>query len=198
MLLAVPLLKERVTPAGWALALLGFSGVLLILRPGGGLDPWGVVFALINAAGATAFHLLTRSLTRTETTIAMLFHVTLVGTLAFGFAALPQLAGPMPAPLDLAAMALLGVLATSGHFLFALAYREAPASLVAPVNYLHVVWAALLGWLFYGHLPDVPALAGMAMIVAAGVLLALRAHLAGQAEKRRLARPPQRVPLAPE
>ncbi len=48
-------------------------------------------------------------------------------------------------------MVLLGALSTSAHFFFAAAYREAPASLIAPVNYLHLVWAALLGLAIFGH-----------------------------------------------
>ena len=57
------------------------------------------------------------------------------------------------------------------------ACREAPASLIAPVNYLHLVWAALLGFVVFGHMPDTITLIGMAMILAAGVGVAL---IAGQ------------------
>ena len=56
--------------AGWIGAAAGFAGVLLIVRPGSGLAPLGVTFALVNAACATAYHLLTRVLARTETTVA--------------------------------------------------------------------------------------------------------------------------------
>jgi drug/metabolite transporter (DMT)-like permease len=180
MALAVPLLGERVTPAGWFLAALGFSGVLLILRPGGGLDSTGVLFALLNAALATAFHLMTRALSQTESAFAMLFHVTLVGAASFTVLAVPSLGGPLPTLPDFGLMILLGALATSGHFFFTLAYRAAPASLIAPVNYLHLVWAALLGWAVFGHLPDGWSVVGMAMIVGAGAAIAVRSHLESQ------------------
>ena len=68
MLLAIPLLGERVGAAGWTGAAVGFLGVLLIVRPGGGLDPLGVAFALVNAGFATAYHLLTRHLAGSEST----------------------------------------------------------------------------------------------------------------------------------
>ena len=69
MAIAVPLLGEKVAPVGWFFAILGFCGVLLIMRPGGGLDPVGVLWALLNAACATAYHLLTPVLLRSvETT----------------------------------------------------------------------------------------------------------------------------------
>ncbi|WP_106746308.1 DMT family transporter [Yoonia maritima] len=177
MAIAVPLLGEKVTPVGWFFAILGFCGVLLIMRPGGGLDPMGVLWALLNAACATAYHLLTRVLSRTETSIAMIFHVTLVGAVFFTLSALPTLSGPLPSLPDFGAMVLLGMFATSGHFLFAVAYRHAPASLIAPVNYLHLVWAALLGWLVFGDLPDGISMIGIAMIILAGVCLAVKSHL---------------------
>ena len=68
----------------------------------------------------------------------------------------------------------LGAFAGLGHFLFTAAFRYAPASLLAPINYLQLVWAGLLGWLVFHHLPDVLTLVGMAIVAASGVLVALR------------------------
>lgn len=177
MLIAVPLLGEKVTPLGVFLAVFGFVGVLLILRPGGGLDPVGVVFALLNAVCATAFHLLTRALTHTETGIAMLFHVSLVGAVVSTITAVPYVATSLPTWQHLALMVLMGSFATFGHFLFVAAYREAPASLIAPMNYIHLVWAALLGWVIFGHVPALLTILGMAMIIAAGVAIATHGHM---------------------
>jgi drug/metabolite transporter (DMT)-like permease len=176
MALAVPLLGERVPLGGWISAALGFAGVLLIVRPGGGLDTLGVVLAVANAGFAAAYHLLTRVLARTETTLALLFHTALIGALVF-CAMLPVFGlGPLPGPGDIALIAALGLLATLCHYLFTLAYREAPASLLAPVNYLHLVWAGLLGWVAFGHVPDATSLAGMALVTLAGVAVALRSR----------------------
>lgn len=175
MLLAGPLLGEKVTRWGWIWAVMGFAGVLLILRPGGGLDPYGVAFALINAGFATGYHLLTRLLAGSETTAAMLFQTALVGSVFFSLGALGSLDQLDIAATDYGWMAVLGALAATGHFLFTAAYREAPASLLAPVNYLHLVWAAGLGWVIFGHLPEAPSLAGMALVCASGVALALGA-----------------------
>jgi drug/metabolite transporter (DMT)-like permease len=176
MLLAIPLLGERVGPAGWTGAALGFLGVLLIVRPGGGLAPLGVAFALVNAGFATAYHLLTRYLAHTESTIALLYQTALVGSGLFCLLALGSLDGLSVGAVDLAMMALLGALSTLGHFLFTAAYREAPASLLAPVNYLHLFWAGGLGWLIFGHLPDGWSLAGMALVCASGVMVAVAAY----------------------
>lgn len=182
MVVAWLLMGEVVTPVGWIGAIIGFAGVLLIVRPGTGLDPVGVMLCLINAALATAYHLLTRILASTETMISMLFHTSLAGMLVF-LALLPFESVPaVPVWFDLAQMGLLGVLATGGHFLFTAAYREAPASLLAPVNYMHLVWAGILGFLVLGHMPDGWTLVGMAMVASAGVAVALRAQFGHKAQ----------------
>jgi drug/metabolite transporter (DMT)-like permease len=176
MLLAGPLLGERVTLVMWIGAAVGFSGVLLIARPGGGLDPLGVVLMLINAVLATTYILSTRILAKTESTIAMLFHSALSGFVIFGAWFLATLDDFQPTLYDIGLMALLGVLSTGGHFLFTAAYREAPSSLLAPVNYLHLVWAGVLGFLVFGHLPDAWSTAGMLAVVLSGSLTALVLH----------------------
>jgi drug/metabolite transporter (DMT)-like permease len=83
MLAAGIFLKEKVRAFGWLCAAAGFAGVLLIARPGGALAPAGVFFALICAAVSVIYILLSRSLAATETTMAMLFHVALSGTIVF-------------------------------------------------------------------------------------------------------------------
>ncbi|MGE0501411.1 MAG: DMT family transporter [Rhizobiaceae bacterium] len=177
MLLAIPLLGEKVGIVGWISAAAGFAGVLLIARPGGGLDPVGVALALSNACLTAGYHLLSRSLARTETTIAMLFHTGMVGSVIFSVASVGFLAELSLPLVDLAQMALLGALSTVGHFMFTAAYREAPASLLAPVNYLHLVWAGGLGYFIFGHLPDILTTTGMLLVCAAGVTLAVWSYV---------------------
>lgn len=173
MLLAIPLLGERVTVAGWVGALVGFLGVLLVVRPGGGLAPLGVAIALANAGCSTVYHLLTRHLARTENTVAMLYQSSIVGSVCFGLWALGSLGGLSIGWADVAMMALLGVLATVGHFAFTAAYQYAPASLLAPVTYMHLFWAGGLGWLIFDHIPDRISLGGMALVCISGVIVAL-------------------------
>ena len=181
MLAAGTVLKEQVGLLGWISAGLGFAGVLLIARPGSGLDAWGVALSLINACLATGYHLLTRILSRTETTMALMFHTALVGAVVFVGLLLAQSlttglgAGTLPTAFDAILMLALGGLATAGHLLFTSAYREAPASTLAPVNYMHIAFATLLGWLVFQQLPDALGFAGMALIAAAGLLAAWRA-----------------------
>lgn len=133
----------------------------------------GVAFALSNAVLGTGYHLLTRILSRTETTAALMFHTMLTGWVVFLPFALLHVAEAAPAPTDYLWMAILGIMATGGHIMFTNAYRYASAPTLAPINYLHLVWAAILGWLIFDHVPDPIALAGMAAILLAGFCVAL-------------------------
>lgn len=174
VLLSGPLLKEKVGPGAWIAALLGFVGVLLIARPGGGLDPWGVAFVLGNVILATSYNLLSRVLARTERTMAMLFYSALVGAIGFGVFLPWTLYGAAPTPLQLALFAGLGISAWLGHYMFTQSYRYAPATLVAPMTYMHLVWAGILGWLVFGHAPEPIAMVGMGLVAMAGLISAVR------------------------
>ena len=169
MLLAGPLLGEKVGPLQWAAATAGFAGVLLIVRPGSGLDPIGVLFAMLTAGASMVYNLLSRSLARSETTLALMFWTALIGTLAFGVTLPWTLPAAMPNAIDLGLFGALGALATLGHLLFTQSCRTAPASVIAPVNYLQLVWAGLLGWLVFDHVPDHVALVGLTLIVLGGI-----------------------------
>lgn len=175
MLASGPVLGEKVSVLGWVCVALGFAGVLLIARPGSGLDSWGVLLCLLNAVLGTGYHLLTRVLTRTESTMSLLFHTALVGSVLSIGATLAIGAEPMPTLPDIGLILAYGTCATLGHLLLTTAYREAPASTLAPVNYTHIAFATLLGWLVFQQLPDALGFTGMALIAAAGLMAAWQA-----------------------
>nr|WP_246581033.1 DMT family transporter [Deinococcus aestuarii] len=168
VLLAGPLLGERLTPTRAVLAVLGFAGVLLIARPGGNLDALGVGFALLGAVANTGYQLLSRTLSA-ERPLTLLFNSALVGTVIFG-GLVPFFRGGAPLTPTYAGLFLaLGLTAGLGHFFLTLGFRYAPASLISPVTYLQLLWAGLLGWLVFHHVPDALTLLGMGIIAAAGV-----------------------------
>jgi drug/metabolite transporter (DMT)-like permease len=177
MLAAGYFLGERVRLAGWVAAVIGFSGVLLIARPGGALAPMGVVFAIIAAAVSVIYILLSRSLAKTESTMAMLFHVAIAGSLVFGLMLAFNWQTFGFIWLDIALLIFLGAASLAGHFLFTSAYRFAPASMLAPFSYFHIAFAVILGWLVYQHVPDHYALLGMAMIGTSGAAIAIYSHV---------------------
>jgi drug/metabolite transporter (DMT)-like permease len=84
VLMAGRLLDEQVGPLSWTAAVAGFAGVLLIARPGGGLNAAGVVFALCAAGLTAVYQLLSRVLSSTERTVPLLFYTALVGAVFFG------------------------------------------------------------------------------------------------------------------
>lgn len=174
VLLAKPLLNETIGPLGWIAALIGFAGMLLIVRPGGGLDPLGVIYIVISVAATVAYNMLSRVLAHSERTLALLFYSSLLGAVCFGLAAPWFLDGTVPDGPQILLFLSLGVSAGLGHFLFTAAFRFAEASLLAPVGYVHLVWATMLGWLVFGHIPDPLTIAGMLVVILAGVLVAFR------------------------
>ncbi len=178
LLLAGPILGEKVGLPGWIATAFGFLGVMLIVRPGADLAPAGVLLAGMAAAVSVAYQLLSRVLAKSESTMAMLFYTALVGTIVFA-AMLPwNWRGPVPGATEVLLFLGLGALATVGHFLFTAAFREAPASLLAPVIYLHLVWAGGFGWLFFNHLPDGISIIGLALVAMSGVAIAFRSRKA--------------------
>ena len=188
LLLSGPLLGEGSGMAGWIATAIGFVGVLLIVRPGGNLDGFGVLAAIAAAAVSVAYNMLSRVLARTETTMALLFHTALAGTAVFG-AMLPFVLAigdsppgsrppiAWPTPFDWALFAGIGAAALGGHTLFTAAFRQAPASLLSPVNYVQLVWAGIMSWLLFAHVPDTLAICGIALIALSGAGIALKTHL---------------------
>ena len=176
MILSIPLMGEQVSAINWGFAILGFAGVVTVARPGGDLDILGVTFALLTAILAATLHMMTRVLTKTETSHALLFYSILISVPCSGLLALITWEGYFPNMMDLCLIALLGLIINTAHYLFAVAYRYAPASLIAPANWVHVVWAALLSWLFFDHLPDQWTVLGMVVIVVAGLGIVIKTH----------------------
>lgn len=173
-LAAGPMLGELIGWKGWTAAVLGFAGVLLIVRPGSGLDAVGVILALACAVMATSYNLLSRLLGPSENTAALVFYAALTGTLVFG-ALLPWFwLDHAPGALDMLLLGSLAVYSTLAHYLLTIAFRDAPASLLGPVSYVQLLWVSLLGWLVFGDFPDAVSLLGMAIIGASGVLVTFR------------------------
>lgn len=175
-ILAGPLLGEATSRTRRIAVATGFLGMLLIVRPNSTLDTLGVVLVLLGACSNAAYQLMSRMLSRTEGAYPMLFYSALAGTVCFGLAAPFFLGGPPLTWLDVLLILSMGVNGGVGHLLFTLAYRDAPASLLAPITYLQLVWAGLMGWLLFGQFPDVISLLGMGVITLSGVVVALQSH----------------------
>lgn len=172
-LLAAALLGERVTPLRALLVAGGFAGALVVIRPGSGLLGWAVLYPLAGVAAYAFFQVLTRRLAGAEDPLVTHFWTGFVGAVVL----LPVLAASavdVPAalatatPLQLAVLLAIGALGTFGHLMLVLAMGLAPTATLMPFIYTQIGWAALLGGLVFGQLPDGPSWAGMALIAACG------------------------------
>lgn len=172
-LLAGPLLGEKVSGRVWIATAVGFAGALLIARPGGALAGIGVAYAAAAALCYALYQILTRKLVGSETQLRLLFYTALVGTVSMAFAPFTHWDGRWPTLPEAALLASLGLYGGVGHFLMIRAFREAPASTLAPLLYVQLIWATLLGWLVFAHLPDRWAVLGMLVVGASGLWLAL-------------------------
>lgn len=171
-ILARPVLGEQIGRIRWTAILLGFGGVLLLTRPGNGLDPLGLACAMGAAIAYAAYQLMTRLMSRTEHPATMLYYTACAGTLLLSGAQSMMGTLQWPGYTDAALIAALGVLGGSGHYLLTRAFREAPASMLSPLIYTQLVWAAILGWLVFGDTPNATSVAGMLVIGASGLLIA--------------------------
>lgn len=166
--LAIPLLGEAV---GWRRGVavgLGFIGVLLVLQPEGGVF---TAPALIALAGSTAYALMmivTRQLRATGALSMIVYHTLAVGaagllTLPWGWEAIDTK--------GIAYLMLIGVVATAAHACINQGLRLAPAAVVVPYTYTSLLWAILLGWIFFADLPTPLMLIGAGIIVASGLFV---------------------------
>lgn len=172
-LLAGPMLGEKVGLPRWIAALVGFGGMVLIARPGSVLAPAGIAYTTIAAVCYAFYQIQTRKMTATEKPLTMVFYTALVGTATMSLA-LPWIwHGPVPTAPETLMICSLAVYGGTGHFLLTHAFRHAPASTLAPFLYAQLIWASLLGWLFYDQWPDALSIAGMVTIVAGGITVAL-------------------------
>jgi drug/metabolite transporter (DMT)-like permease len=172
--LAVIFLGEKVSLLGWTAVLLGFSGVLIIVRPGGGLFTPAAFLPLGLAFSFSSYQIFTRLIAGKENSLKSLFWVLLVGSLAMSLT-LP-FSWIDPTPKGLFFFALIGVTSGIGHFSTIKALEFAPASLLAPFAYIQLLWVSILGVLIFGDFPDSLTLIGMAVVVAGGLLVAASAH----------------------
>jgi drug/metabolite transporter (DMT)-like permease len=167
--LAGPLLGERVGAWRWAAAVIGFAGIVVMLRPGGGADPLGAVVALASAAAWCGITMTSRSLTRTDTTATIMAWV---GLLTFcGALPLAFLAWQPIALSDLAVLAAIAMVTPSLIWLTTEALRHGEASAIAPLQYLRLPVLAAAGWLVWGEVPDGWAWAGTAAILSGALLV---------------------------
>ncbi len=166
--LSGPLLREHIGRRQWTAIGFGFLGVLIIVRPGGGVFTWHAMFPLICALLFALYQVLTRKLAGRENALTTLFFTALVGAL---LTALPlPFTWQTPTTWQLAFMIGIGILGGTGHFLLIRAGEHASPAALAPFVYTQLMWSTLLAYFAFDEFPDSGSLIGMAVIVLGGLL----------------------------
>ena len=178
------LLGERVGWRRWIAILLGFVGVLIILRPSSAAFSGGALLALLGSVAFGFAIVLSRMLRGVSDTNLVTWQT--VGTLLVG-AVMTLGTWSAAAPLDFGAMLLLGVVSCIAHLLITRALKLAPASTLAPLNYTMLLWAVVFGWVFFGDVPGPRVWIGSAVVVLAGLFIVHR-------QKKVASVPPEQVP----
>jgi drug/metabolite transporter (DMT)-like permease len=176
---AIPILRERVGWRRWTAVVVGFVGVLIVVRPGLGVMHWAALLPLVMAATFGLYQILTRLVSGGESQLMMLFYTALVGTVVMSVLA-PLVWQPV-APRDWALLVAIGTLGAVGHLMLIRALAIAPASLLSPFIYTQIVWGLLIGYFAFGDLPDAPTVIGTLIIVASGLYVFYREAVLGKA-----------------
>jgi drug/metabolite transporter (DMT)-like permease len=170
IVLSGPMLGEKVAGARWVAVGIGFAGILLITRPGSAAFHPATLLMLLMAAGNALYQILTRKL-GADSSYTTLFYTGIAGAVGFSLALPFMPAHPLPGAGDALLFVLLGVFAGLGHWSMISALQQAQASQLTPFTYLQMAWPLTFGWMLFGQFPDALSIAGMAVIVAAGVWL---------------------------
>jgi drug/metabolite transporter (DMT)-like permease len=165
--LSALILKEKVSPKTWIAIFVGFLGVLIILRPGLSIFDIKSLLPLMAAFFLGLYQVVTRKVSKNDSTETSLFYTSLVG-----FIVMSILAFVYWQPLTLNSFFLftgIGIFFSMGIYFQIIALSKARASIIQPFHYTLIFWAIILGYLVYDDLPDMPTIVGTIIIAASGI-----------------------------
>ena len=192
-LLSVTMLGEKVKPAHWLALLVGFAGVLLIVKPGSASFNLGSVFVLISVLFYALMVVFTRKLQANDSSATMSFYSSLVYLVAaLVLLPLPAIVGEvnnvhtsiaflirawsLPRLLDLVIMFGLGLIWAAWMYFMSRAYSLAQASLIAPFEYLSLPVSIMWGFLFWQEVPTLLTLTGAFLTIVSGLFILRAKH----------------------
>ncbi|HZQ02103.1 MAG TPA: DMT family transporter [Reyranella sp.] len=185
VILAAVVLHEKVRWRRWTATVVGFVGVLIMMRPGSGSLQAGALVALANAFTVGLSILLVRRLSDSETPLMILTQFAIFSTLLLALPALWVWRWPSAWGWVLAVG--MAISATAGQYFWVQAFKAGEMSAVAPFDYLRLPFAVFTGWLIWGQVPSIWTYVGAAIVIASALYIAAReAQLSRQ--RRALAR----------
>jgi drug/metabolite transporter (DMT)-like permease len=195
-ILSVPILGERVGWRRWSAALVGFAGVLVMTRPGAGMFEIAALIPLLGAVFYALAMISIRQLSASESTLTIVFYFTLFAIVA-SLASLP-LGNLDPDyrwhwPADgqtFALLVLIGLMGGCAQILLTFAFRLGPVSMVAPFDYMALVYAFVIGFFAFAEVPDSYLIIGSIVVVLSGVYIIHRETVVARQRHRKLPVPP--------
>lgn len=176
-------LKETIGWRRYTACAVGFLGALLVIQPSMQEVGLFALLPVVSAFGLAVFYLITRLAAQSEDPWSMQLHTGLWGAAFAGIALLvgnhfdwTAFTPVMPHGISTLFIICAGIAATISGIFGAYAYRSAPASVLAPLQYLEIVSATILGWWVFGHLPDPLKWGGISIIIGSGLYVIWREH----------------------
>lgn len=173
---SVILVREKIALISWLLTLMGFAGVLIILRPGYLPLSIGTAATLASAVTFGLGYVMGRYIgPENQTAFGMGFYQYLFMIAGSAVPAFMTFNGVTP--FDLLLMACLSMFGAFGLVLVSNAFANAPSAYIAPIHYTQIIWGTIWGALLFNEYPDGWTMVGAAVIIVAGLLLIWRSHL---------------------
>lgn len=176
-LMSAPMLGERVSPKLWLATLVGFVGMLVIIRPGSAEFSWALLLPVVAAFASSVRDMMARILARTDNSMSILFWSSLILTVGTAFTA--PFGWVEVTPVAWGWFLLGGAVNFCAHFLLIESFRLGRAAVVAPFKYSSLIWSALLGYLIWGDVPGAAVWIGAAILVVSGLWIARIEQRAG-------------------
>jgi len=195
-LLAVPILGERLGVQRLGALLVGFLGVLVVLRPGGDSALGLGHFAAVGAAFGNALAAVSGRKVGDVERSAVLLLYPMLAAFALSGLALPAVYQPVPLE-DLALFALVAALNFVATLIVISAFRNGEAAVVSPMNYSQILWATFFGALLFDEFPDMATLLGSLIIIASGLYIVMRERTGERSIMRPVLTTLSRLPIAP-
>jgi len=170
------ILQEKSYISRWVAVAVGFTGMLIVVRPGGSISSMGVLLGLISASTFAVLTIITRKINRLDDPMVTLFYSGLVGAVLSSLIVPFFWTSHTLHPREWLILASTGVTSTVGHFFVISAYKHAEASLLTPFVYLQIISATTMGWLVFHQLPDGLTALGIGIICASGAGIAYVEH----------------------
>lgn len=185
--LSIVFLGEKVGVRRWVATAVGLLGVLVILRPGTGAFHPAALFPIVSALSWAGTLIMTRMMSGSERAITTMTYSSIIGLWILSL--LVPFFWVTPSWEAILLGVFIGVASTAGQWIVVLAFRYADASVLAPFQYIQLLWVSIFGFLLFSEVPDIWTITGAAFIIGSGLYTAHRERIRRSAMRAVAAEP---------